>query len=71
MGQSETHAVSYATDGSWLQRSGLDCLIFGPGSIEVAHKPDEWMPKDEFHRACGLVDELVERFCLVRESTAL
>lgn len=63
IGQEKTEAVSYATDGSWLQRAGLDSLIFGPGSIAVAHKPNEWMPKDEFHRTAGLLDQLVERFC--------
>ena len=28
--------------------SGMDCAIFGPGTIEVAHKPNEFLPKDEF-----------------------
>lgn len=62
-GQKETLSASYATDGGWLSHTGLDCVIFGPGSIEVAHKPDEWMPKAEFHAAPAHLEALVERFC--------
>ena len=65
IGQRETLAVSYATDAGWLSRLDLDCVIFGPGTIEVAHKPNEAIPKDEFERAAGLIDRLVERFCRV------
>ncbi len=65
VGQEETISASYATDGGWLQHAGLDCLIFGPGTIEVAHKPNEWMPKDEFARAAGYLEALLGRFCLV------
>lgn len=64
IGQDETLSASYATDGGWLQRAGLDCVIFGPGTIEVAHKPNEWMPKDEFAGAVGHLDHLVGRFCM-------
>ncbi len=62
-GQHETVAASYGTDAGWLSRLGLDCVIFGPGTIEVAHKPDEWMPKTEFFAAREAVDSLVDRFC--------
>ena len=66
IGQDETLSASYATDGGWLKQAGLDCVIFGPGTIEVAHKPNEWMPKDEFARAVGYIDHLLGRFCLDR-----
>ena len=63
--QDETVSASYATDGGWFQTAGFDCLIWGPGDIGVAHKPDEWLPKDEFARARVGVDHLVECFCRV------
>ena len=63
VGQRDTVSASYATDGGWLQRAGLDCVIFGPGTIEVAHKPNEWMPKDDFVRAAGYLDRLLASFC--------
>ncbi|MEM8934248.1 MAG: hypothetical protein AAGE94_23850, partial [Acidobacteriota bacterium] len=61
--QDETVSASYATDGGWFHAGGFDCLIWGPGDIGVAHKPDEWMPKDEFARGREGVDVLVETFC--------
>lgn len=64
VGQSQGASVSFATDAGWLQRLGLDCAIFGPGSIEVAHKPNEFLPKDEFEAARGLLGRTIERFCL-------
>jgi acetylornithine deacetylase len=63
VGQAETVGVSFATDAGWLQRLGLECVIFGPGSIEVAHKPNEWLPADEFARARGMLERVVDHFC--------
>jgi len=63
MGQDETVSVSYATDGGWFATAGFDCLIWGPGTIEVAHKPNESMPKGEYARASELLGRIVERFC--------
>jgi len=63
-GQEQADAVSYATDAGWLAELGLDCAIFGPGSIEVAHKPDEWMPKGDMARAREVLTGLIERLCV-------
>lgn len=62
-GQSESKAVSFATDGGWLSRSGLECVIWGPGAIEVAHKPDEYIPISEMETAASRLEQLIERFC--------
>lgn len=56
-------SVSFASDAGWLQTLGIECLLFGPGAIEVAHKPNEFTPKDEFHRAGAIYRTLIERFC--------
>ena len=63
VGQDAGSSVSFATDAGWLQRLGMDCAIFGPGSIEVAHKPNEYLPKDEFAAARGLLERTIRRFC--------
>lgn len=62
-GQQDTVSASYGTDGAWLQYLGLDCVIFGPGTIEVAHKPNEFLPKDEFLQGGRYLEQLIHNFC--------
>jgi acetylornithine deacetylase len=64
LGQQEDASVAFATDAGWLQQLGLDCVIWGPGSIEVAHKPDEYVPKADLAAASDQLDELVQHFCV-------
>jgi acetylornithine deacetylase len=62
--QREEVTVSYTTDGGWFQRAGLECVVFGPGTIEVAHRPNEYLPLDDFARAEPLLAAAVQRACL-------
>ncbi|HVT05300.1 MAG TPA: acetylornithine deacetylase [Thermoanaerobaculia bacterium] len=56
--------VNFATDAGWLQQLGLECTIFGPGSIEVAHRPNEFIPKQQLAHAALLMDLLIGDLCL-------
>jgi len=56
-------SVSYATDAGWLQHANLDCVVFGPGSITMAHKPNESLPIREFIAASAILERIIERFC--------
>ncbi|MFN7963083.1 MAG: acetylornithine deacetylase [Thermoanaerobaculia bacterium] len=62
-GQRGLRAASYATDGGQLARLGLDTVICGPGTIEAAHKPDEYLEKAQFAAGRNLLDRLISRFC--------
>jgi acetylornithine deacetylase len=62
--QQGTESVAFATDAGWLQTVGLRCAVFGPGTIEVAHRPNEFLPIAEFERAGELLDDVVRRRCL-------
>jgi acetylornithine deacetylase len=64
LGQRETGSAPFGTDGGWLSRIGLDCVLCGPGSIEVAHKPNESLPVAEFVRAGDLLTRVVHRACI-------
>lgn len=37
------HAVSYATEAGLFREIGIPSVVCGPGSIEQAHKPDEYV----------------------------
>ncbi len=63
VGQEGWHSVMFASDAGWFQRAGFESVLFGPGSIEVAHQPNEFLPVDEFRRAGKLLDGLIRRSC--------
>lgn len=63
-GQRESGAVSFATDAGWLQGLGMDCVLFGPGSIEAAHRPNEHLPKADLRAARTVLERAIEQFCV-------
>ena len=42
-----TRKVAYATEGGLFQQAGVPTVICGPGSIEQAHRPDEFIELDQ------------------------
>lgn len=63
-GETDPGTVSYATDAGWLQTAGHRCIIFGPGSIHVAHKPNEYVPVGELAQAAEIIDGVISFCCL-------
>jgi acetylornithine deacetylase len=63
MGQRATRGAPYATDGGPLAALALEPVVWGPGSIEVAHSADEWLPKSDFRRCAEILPGLVEELC--------
>jgi len=53
-----TVAVSFATESGHFQRAGLPTVVCGPGSIEQAHKPDEFVAVAELARALNFLADL-------------
>ena len=64
-GRTEDRGAAFATDAGWLERAGHHCILFGPGSIEVAHRPDEYVPAGELARAGEVLDGQIARWCEV------
>lgn len=63
-GQRASHGVSFASDAGPLAKAGYECVLFGPGSIDVAHRPGEFVPVDELRQARQILGGVVERLCL-------
>lgn len=53
----ETAPVAYTSDIPLLTRWGTP-LLFGPGSIHVAHTPDEFIDVDELRASVGIYERL-------------
>ena len=56
--------ANYSTDASVLQYLGTDCLIYGPGSIRQAHKPDEFIESEQLIKSVNDFRKIVEIMCL-------
>jgi acetylornithine deacetylase len=54
-----THAVSYCTEAGLFQQIGIPAVICGPGSIEQAHKPDEYIDISELRKCEAFMGKLV------------
>jgi acetylornithine deacetylase len=46
-GANATAKVSFGTEGGLFQQAGIPTIVCGPGSIEQAHKPDEFIDFDQ------------------------
>ncbi len=64
VGQEGSRSVMFATDAGWLQSAGFRCVLFGPGDIEVAHRPNEFVPAEDLVRAGQVLEALIARRCL-------
>lgn len=59
-----TTAVPFATDAGNLARLGVRSLIFGPGSIDVAHRPDEYLTVEALLRAQQILGHVIRSRCM-------
>lgn len=57
-------AVAFGTEGPYLNALGMQTVIMGPGSIEQAHQPDEYLALDQIEPAKRILRELISRFCM-------
>jgi len=49
--------------GSFSVRLGIPAVVCGPGSIDQAHKPDEFVTIDQLQRSDTMLDALLDRLC--------
>jgi acetylornithine deacetylase len=59
----DTITVPFATEGGQFQRAGWSTVVCGPGSIEQAHKPDEFIERSELQACEAFLDRAIARQC--------
>ena len=57
-------AVAFGTEGPYMNKMGMQTVILGPGSIDQAHQPDEFLALDQVEPGRQIIRELVARFCM-------
>lgn len=53
-------AVAYAAEAGQFRQAGFPTVICGPGSIEQAHQPDEYLAVEQFERGALFMERLAE-----------
>jgi acetylornithine deacetylase len=60
-GANATGKVSFGTEAGLFQKAGIPTVVCGPGSIEQAHKPDEFIEIDQIRACEGFLRRLFDR----------
>jgi len=57
-------AVNYATEAPFIQQLGCQTIVLGPGSIDQAHQPNEFLAHSEIDKTDKLLISMIQRYCL-------
>lgn len=61
-GNRECIKIAFGSEGGLFSgRLGIPTVVCGPGSIDQAHKPDEFITLDQLQRCDSVLDALLER----------
>lgn len=62
-GANAVEAVSYGTEAGHFQRAGISAVICGPGSIDQAHKADEFVALSELDKCKTFLHRVIVKAC--------
>jgi len=62
--QQSSESVAFATEAPFMQALGMDTVVMGPGSIDQAHQPNEFIDLNEIEDAVNVLQGLIKKFCL-------
>jgi acetylornithine deacetylase len=57
-------AVAFGTEAPYLQQLGCETLVLGPGDIDCAHQPGEYLDMSRLQPTVQLLRELISHYCL-------
>jgi acetylornithine deacetylase len=56
--------VGFGTEAPYYNSMQTETIVIGPGSIDQAHQPDEFLPLEHIDPTIKMLDDLIERFCM-------
>ena len=62
-GDNAPRVVAYGTEGGQFQEAGFSTVVCGPGSIEQAHQPDEFVAIEQLAQCDAFLAKLKDRLC--------
>ncbi len=55
--------VAFGTEAHFLQTLGMQTVVWGPGSIDQAHQPDEYLEHAHIQPAIDTLQKVIGRYC--------
>lgn len=56
-------SVAFATEAPYLSELGIETIVLGPGDIEQAHQPDEYLALDRIQPTVDILRRCIQHFC--------
>jgi len=62
-GAKSSGGALYGTDGGWFTGSNIVTLICGPGDLDQAHQPNEYVRRELFERGTAMLHKVIDKMC--------
>lgn len=56
-------SVVFATEGPYFSQMGMETVVLGPGSIDVAHQPNEYIELEQIDKSISMYNSLIKNIC--------
>jgi acetylornithine deacetylase len=63
-GNTRSSAAPYYTEGAIYNEAGIPTVICGPGDIDQAHRPNEFVTREQLEKGVDFLGRLIQRICL-------
>jgi acetylornithine deacetylase len=60
----KSFAAPYYTEGAIYNEAGVPTVICGPGDIDQAHRPNEFITREQMEKGPPFLAKLIERVCI-------
>jgi acetylornithine deacetylase len=61
---SKSTFAPYGTEAAYYQDLGIPSVVLGPGSVEQAHIPDEFVEVKQLQKAVHIYSSMIEEICM-------
>ena len=57
-------SVAFGTEAPYFNSMQTETIVIGPGSINQAHQPNEFLPIDQIDPTIRILEGLIQKFCI-------
>ncbi len=62
-----SEAVAFGTEAPYFNQLGIETVILGPGDIDQAHQPDEYLALDRLTPTIEILEQMINTICIRRD----